>query len=102
MEGGSRSPETRLTKRSLCCPERSPDSERSLLYEQIHSHSQHLLLRVLSFSDPLISKRMKVKILRGMLSHHGHGMPKMKPVGFVGWHLMVVVLIVNSLEMIAR
>lgn len=38
----------------------------------------------------------------GMLSHHGHGMPKMKPVGFVGWHLMVVVLIVNSLEMIAH
>ncbi|CBI40284.3 unnamed protein product, partial [Vitis vinifera] len=67
MEGGSRSPETRLTKRSLCCPERSPDSERSLLYEQIHSHSQHLLLRVLSFSDPLISKRMKVKILQYVL-----------------------------------
>uniref|UniRef100_F6I4I3 Anaphase-promoting complex subunit 11 n=3 Tax=Vitis vinifera TaxID=29760 RepID=F6I4I3_VITVI len=40
---------------------RSPDSERSLSYEQIHSHSQHLLLRVLSFSDPLISsKRMKI------------------------------------------
>uniref|UniRef100_F6I6H0 Uncharacterized protein n=1 Tax=Vitis vinifera TaxID=29760 RepID=F6I6H0_VITVI len=45
----------------------SPDSERSLLYEQIHSHSQHLLLRVLSFSDPLISKRMKVKILQYVL-----------------------------------
>ncbi|CBI39673.3 unnamed protein product, partial [Vitis vinifera] len=47
---------------------RSPDSERSLSYEQIHSHSQHLLLRVLSFSDPLISsKRMKVKILQYVL-----------------------------------
>ncbi|RXI07523.1 hypothetical protein DVH24_005296 [Malus domestica] len=33
----------------------------------------------------------------GMLSLHGHGMHKTKHVGFVGWHLMVVVPIVNSL-----
>ncbi|KAM1576802.1 hypothetical protein PS2_032964 [Malus domestica] len=38
----------------------------------------------------------------GMLLLHGHGMHRTKHVGFVGWHLMVVVPIVNSLGMIAR
>lgn len=38
----------------------------------------------------------------GMLLLHGHGMPKMKHVEFVGWPLMVVVLTVNSLGMIAH
>ncbi|KAM1570085.1 hypothetical protein ACFX10_035130 [Malus domestica] len=46
-------------------------------------------------------EKMKVNILRGMLSLHGHGMHKTKRVGFVGWHLMVVVPIVNSLGMIS-
>jgi hypothetical protein len=32
---------------------------------------------------------------------HGHGMLKTKHVGYVGWLLMVVVLIANFLEMIA-
>ncbi|KAK4491331.1 hypothetical protein RD792_002067 [Penstemon davidsonii] len=39
--------------------------------------------------------------LRGMRLLLGHGMPKMKLVEFVGWLLMVVALIVNSLGMIA-
>ncbi|KAM1801915.1 hypothetical protein ACFX11_033461 [Malus domestica] len=50
----------------------------------------------------LQEEKMKVNILRGMLLLHGHGMHRTKHVGFVGWHLMVVVPIVNSLGMIAR
>ncbi|KAM1243773.1 hypothetical protein ACFX2G_035989 [Malus domestica] len=50
----------------------------------------------------LQEEKMKVNILRGILSLHGHGMHKTKRVGFVGWHLIVVVPIVNSLGMIAR
>lgn len=38
----------------------------------------------------------------GTLLLHGHGMLRMKLVGYVGWLLMVAVLIVNSLGMIAR
>ncbi|XP_022926295.1 uncharacterized protein LOC111433475 [Cucurbita moschata] len=45
---------------------------------------------------------MKVKILSGMLLHHGLGMLKMKHVEFVGWLLMVVALIANSPGMIAH
>lgn len=37
-----------------------------------------------------------------MLLLHGLGMLRMKHVGYVGWPLMVAVLIVNSLGMIAH
>jgi len=37
-----------------------------------------------------------------MLLLHGLGMPRMKPVGFVGWPLMDVVLTANFLEMTAH
>ncbi|KAM1273471.1 hypothetical protein ACFX2H_023360 [Malus domestica] len=55
----------------------------------------------LSFDQGVQEEKMKVNILRGMLLLHGHGTHKTKYVGFVGWYLMVVVPIVNSLGIIA-